>query len=115
MPEPVPDQLPFTVEFREDTSEVVVWMTFGAGPNQTMRRKAFASLEQLVIAVTEHRHEAMLQSLLAQRLTDAAIKYLGADPARLETAVRALSDPASTVPLGTLLYDTPPGRGGQHR
>ncbi|MCY0940177.1 MULTISPECIES: hypothetical protein [Streptomyces] len=39
--------------------------------------------------------------------------HLGADPTRLETAVRALSDPTSNVPLGTLLHGSPPGPAGR--
>ncbi|SFD01845.1 hypothetical protein [Streptomyces aidingensis] len=100
--------MPFRVEYREDSGEVVVWMTFGAGPKQTMRRKVFTSLEALVVAVTEHRWEAYLQSSLARELTQAAVDHLGANPQRLQQAVLALSDPASTVPLGELLYG--PGR-----
>jgi hypothetical protein len=112
MPEQAPDQMPFTVEYREGTREVVVWMTFGAGPKQTTRRRTFESLEALVIALTEHRHEAMLQNSLADTLADAAVTYFDADPDLLQAAVRALSDPTSTVPLGTLLYgvDQGPGR-----
>lgn len=96
------------MEFRGDSGEVVVWMIFGAGPKQTMRRKVFTSLEALILAITEHRREAYLQSGLARELTQAAVDHLGADPQHLQRAVLALSNPAGTVPLGELLYG--PGR-----
>lgn len=109
MPDTPAQQLPFRVEYDEKARELVVWMTYGGGPKQTTRRKTIASLEALAIAVAEHRHEAFLQSRLASALTQAAVTHQGADPARLETAVRALSDPTSNVPLGTLLNGSPPG------
>jgi hypothetical protein len=73
-----------------------------------MRRKVIGSLEALVIAIAEHRHEAFLQTRLAQTLAQTAISRLGADPARLNAAVRSLVDPTNATPLGTLLYGTPP-------
>lgn len=108
MPEAPAEQLPFRVEYDAQTREVVVWMTYGTGPKQTTRRKMLPSLEALAIAVTGHRHEAFLQSRLASALAQAAVAHLGADPGRLEAAVRALSDPTSTVPLGTLLHGSSP-------
>ncbi|MFC5724119.1 hypothetical protein ACFP1Z_28520 [Streptomyces gamaensis] len=97
-------RLPFSVRFDAASREVVVMMTFGNPPRQTMRRKAFSSLEAVAVAVAEHHHEAFLQATLAGELASAAIAHLGADPGRLEEAVRALSDPASTVPLGAILH-----------
>lgn len=108
MPEQPPVPLPFKVEFDAAKREVVVSMTYGAPPQKTTRRKAIDSLEALVIAVAEHRHEAFLQTRLAQTLAETAITHLGADPTRLNDAVRALSDPTNTTPLGTLLYGPPP-------
>ncbi|MGW0885378.1 hypothetical protein [Streptomyces sp. NPDC002671] len=112
MPEVPAEQLPFRVAYDAAAREVVVWMTFGNGPKQTTRRKTFLSLEALAIAVAGHRHEAFLQSRLANTLIQAAVTHLGADPARLEAAVRALSDPTSTVPLGRLLYGPSPSPAG---
>lgn len=71
---------------------------------QTTRRQVIPSPEALAIAVAAHRHEALLQGRLANSLVSAVIGHLGANPARLDNAVRALSDPTSTVPLGTLLH-----------
>lgn len=112
MPEVPAQQLPFRVAYDAASREVVVWMTFGNGPKQITRRKTYPSLETLAIAVAGHRYEAFLQSRLANTLVQAAVTHLGADPARLETAVRALSDPTSTVPLGILLYGSPSGQAG---
>jgi hypothetical protein len=102
------EQLPFRGEYDERTRELVVWVTYGSGPKQTTRRKAIPSLEALAIAIAGRRYEAFLQGRIAHTLTQAAVTHLGADPARLEAAVRALSDPTSTVPLGTLLHGTSP-------
>lgn len=112
MPEVPAEQLPFRVAYDASAREVVVWMTYGNGPKQTTRRKAIPSLEALAIAVAGHRYEAFLQSRLANTLVQAAVTHFGADPARLEAAVRALSDPTSTVPLGTLLYGPSPDPAG---
>ncbi|WJV51732.1 hypothetical protein [Streptomyces flavofungini] len=103
MPEIAPDELPFRVGYDMDSGAIIVWMTFGAGPRQTTRRKVYTSLEATVIAVAEHQHESFLQARLANELAHAAITHLGADPKRLQAAVRALSDPASTVPVGAIL------------
>lgn len=108
MPEVPAQQLPFRVAYDAAAREGVVWMTFGSGPKQTTRRKTFPSLEALAIAVARHRHEAFLQSRLASTLVQTAVTHLGADPAGLEAAVSALSDPTSTVALGTLLYGPSP-------
>lgn len=101
-------QWPFRVGFDMDSREIIVWMTFGAGPKQTTRRTTIGSLEALAIAVADHRHEAFLQRGLADQLIQAAVTYLGADPGRLESVVRSLSDPASTVPVSQILRGTVP-------
>ncbi|MEN8649449.1 hypothetical protein ABCR94_02040 [Streptomyces sp. 21So2-11] len=108
MPEPAAVQLPFRVGFDMDSREIIVWMTFGAGPKKTTRRKIIGSLEALAVTVAEHRHEAFLQRGLADQIAQAAVTYLGADPGRLEAAVRSLSDPTSTVPVSQILRGTPP-------
>lgn len=108
MPEPAPVQLPFRVEFDAAKGEVVVAMTYGIPPQQTMRRKAIPSLEALVVSIAEHRHEAFLQTRLAQHLASAAVQHLGADPARLDAAVKALSDPTSNIPVSQILHGAPP-------
>ncbi|GAU70651.1 serine/threonine-protein kinase PrkC [Streptomyces sp. NBRC 110611] len=106
MPEPAPAQMPLRVEFDAAKREVVVAMTYGVPPDQTTRRKAISSLEALVIEIAEHRHEAFLQTRLAQHLTRAAVQHLEADPTQLEAAVRSLADPTNAVPLATILHGT---------
>ncbi|MET8183930.1 hypothetical protein [Streptomyces sp. NPDC005336] len=113
MPDVPAEQLPFRVEYDPKTREVVLWMTYGTGPKQTTRRKTLPSLEALAIAVAGHRYEAFLQSRLANTLAQEAVTHLGADPGRLEAAVRALSGPTSTVPLGTLLHGSSTGPAGE--
>ncbi len=108
MPEPAPGHLPFRVEFDPAKRAVVVWMTFGNPPRQTTRRKEIGSLEALAAEMAIHRHEALLQTRLAQTLQAAAVQKLGADPQRLEAAVKALSDPTSTIPVSQILRGTPP-------
>jgi hypothetical protein len=114
VPDSAPAQWPFRIGFDMESREVVVWTTYGAAPKQTTRRTTIGSLEALAVAVAEHRYEALLQQGLADQLARAGVTYLGADPARLEAAVAALSDPASTVPVGRILRGTsppqPPGR-----
>jgi hypothetical protein len=104
VPEPLPAQLPFRVEFDVSTGQVVVWKTYGIPPRQTMRRKEIDSLEALAAEVAIHRDEAFLQHNLAQTLASAAVQHLGADPGRLEGAVKALSDPTSTTPVSQILH-----------
>ncbi|WP_055522808.1 hypothetical protein [Streptomyces graminilatus] len=108
MPEPAPEQLPFRVEFDAAKGEIVVAMTYGVPPQQTMRRKAIPSLEALAVAIAEHRHEAFLQTRLAQHLATAAVQHLGVDPVRLDAAVKALADPTSTVPVSQILRGAAP-------
>ncbi|MFE7115283.1 hypothetical protein ACFU99_07625 [Streptomyces sp. NPDC057654] len=107
MSDPQPGMLPFRVEFDPANREVVVWKTFGVPPRQTMRRKALPSLEALAAEVAIHRHEAFLQHSLAQTLASAAVQHLGADPQRLEAAVKALSDPTGTTPVSQILRRGP--------
>ena len=76
-------------------------MTFGVPAKQTTRTKVIRALDQVVIEIALHRHEAHLQHFLARHL--AAVRHLGADPARLEAAVLALFDPNSTTPVGRIL------------
>ncbi|MFD4943558.1 sugar nucleotide-binding protein [Streptomyces sp. NPDC058409] len=38
----------------------------------------------------------------------AAVRHLGADPARLDAAVKALSDPTSNIPVSHILHGAPP-------
>ncbi|WJV51683.1 hypothetical protein [Streptomyces flavofungini] len=99
----IPAQLPFRVEFDAATGQLVVWKIFGNPPRQTTRRTPIPSLEALAAEVAVHRHEAFLQHSLAQTLASAAVKHLGADPQHLEAAVKALSDPTSTVPVSQIL------------
>lgn len=108
----IPAQLPFRIEFDAAQREVVVAMTYGDPPHQRVRRKTIESLEALVTAIAEHRHEAFLQTRLAQHLASAAVQHLGAEPARLEAAVNVLSDPTSTTPVSQLLRGTPPPQPG---
>ncbi|WP_455362344.1 hypothetical protein [Streptomyces sp. SYSU K21746] len=102
MPEQPPYPLPFRVEHDAAAGQLVVWKTFGNPPHQTMRRKEIPTLEALAAEVAIHRHEAFLQYSLAQTLTSAAVQHLGADPQRLEAAVKALSNPASTTPVSQI-------------
>lgn len=109
MSEQSQDQLPFRLGHDAESGGIIVWKTFGNRPQQTVRREVIPSLEAAAIAIATHRHEAYLQGRLAHDLASAAVLQLGADPGRLEAAVRALSDPTGTVPLGVLLHgDAPP-------
>ncbi|WP_042434092.1 hypothetical protein [Streptacidiphilus anmyonensis] len=107
MTTPAP-QLPFDVRFDPETGQLVLTMTFGVPPEQKTRTTAIPGLEQAAVEIALHRHEARLQQLLAQALSNAAVLHLHADPRRLEQAVAALSDPTSTVPVGRILHGQPP-------
>lgn len=103
------EPMPFQITHDESARQLVVWMTYGSGPKQTIRRKEVGSLEALAAAVARHRYEAFLQGRLATELTRAGVDHLGADPTRLEAAVRALLGPGCPVSPGTLPYGpTPP-------
>lgn len=104
MPEQTALPLPFRIEFDAQRGEIVVWRRFGEPPRQVERRKVLSSLEELAISAAEHTHESWLHHALAQALIGAAAEHLGADPNRLRTAVRALRDPACTVPVGVLIH-----------
>lgn len=108
MSEQAQDQLPFRLGHDSESGGIIVWKTFGNRPRQTVRREVIPSLEAAAVAIATHRHEAYLQGRLAHDLAAAAVEQLGADPGRLEAAVRALSDPTSTVPLGALLHGPGP-------
>lgn len=101
--QPVP-ATPFRVEYREKTREVVVTMTYGVGPQQSTRRTTLDSLDALAAAVAEHRHEAFLREGLARALMGVAVTRLGADPQRLDAAVRARFHAGPATSSGT----TPP-------
>ena len=96
-------QLPFHIGFDSATGQLVLAMTFGVPPKQSTRTKVIRTLDQVAVEIALHRHEAHLQQLLTQYLAEAAVRHLGADPARLEAAVKALSDPQSTTPVGRIL------------
>lgn len=103
------EPMPFQIAYDETAGQLIVWMTYGSGPKQTVRRKEVGSVEALAVTVARHRYEAFLQGRLADELTRAGVDYLGADSARLQAAVRALLDPACSVSLSTLLHGpTPP-------
>jgi hypothetical protein len=85
--------LPFQVEFREMSGELVVWQTYGSPPHHKTKRKVISSVEALVGAVYEHRYEAYLQSRLAQALLQAGITHLGADPASTTPVSEVLRQP----------------------
>ncbi|MEY9840508.1 hypothetical protein [Streptacidiphilus sp. EB103A] len=96
-------QLPFHIGFDSATGQLVLSMTFGVPPKQTVKSQVIRTLDQVAVEIALHRHEARLQHLLAQHLADAAVRHFGADRARLEAAVQALSDPDSTTPVGRIL------------
>ncbi|MFE2870941.1 hypothetical protein [Embleya sp. NPDC059259] len=96
---------PFRVEYREETGEVVVSMTYGIGPKQSTRRTTLDSLNALITAVAAHRHEAFLREGLARALMGVAVTRLGADPQRLDAAVRAHFHTGPAGPSGA----APPG------
>lgn len=110
------EPMPFRSAYGEAAGQRVVWMTYGSGPKQTVRRKEVGSVEALAVTVARHRCEAVLQGRLADELTRAGVEHLGADPARLQAAVRALLDPACSVSLNTLLHGPtpPPSPGSPH-
>lgn len=96
-------RLPFQIEFREDSGELVLWQTYGSPPDHKTKRKVISSVEALVGAVYEHRYEAFLHSRLAQTLLQSGITHLGADPALVEAAIKVLADPANNTPLSQVL------------
>jgi hypothetical protein len=103
MPDPVDEELPFRVEFDAASGQVVLWATIEQRRGKSIRRIEVPSLEALTIAVAEHLRESRVHRLLAEHLVQAAVDHLDADPVRLYTAAAELQDPASTIPLGSLL------------
>ncbi|WP_042383102.1 hypothetical protein [Streptacidiphilus melanogenes] len=101
-------QLPFDVRFDPATGQLNLTMTFGVPPQHKTRTTVIPNLEQAAVEIALHRHEARLQQLLAQALTNAAVQHLHADPQRLEQVIAALSDPTSTVPVGRILHGPTP-------
>ena len=95
--------LPFRVEFDPSSGRVVLWATVQQRRGQSVRRIEVPSLEALTLAVAEHERESRVHRLLAEALVQAAVDHLGADPVRLYAAAAQLQDPASTIPLGSLL------------
>jgi anti-sigma regulatory factor (Ser/Thr protein kinase) len=102
--EPAGDQIPFTVAFDAQRRQLVVEMTYGQEPKQTRRHQRLASVEAIAISIAENLNESRLREALAGQLAAAAIESLGADPVRLREAVCALSEPTSTVLLGSILH-----------
>ncbi|MGW2370168.1 ATP-binding protein [Streptomyces sp. NPDC001667] len=76
--------LPFSVRFDPTSQEVVVTMAFGDPPWQRMRRKTYSSPEAVIVASTNHQHEAFLQAWLASELASTATRHLGPDPKRFK-------------------------------
>ncbi|MFF0626759.1 hypothetical protein [Streptomyces sp. NPDC004296] len=103
MPEGSCARLPFQIEFRQASGELVVWQSYGSPPDEKTKRKVIGSVEALVGAIYEHRYEAFLHSRLAQALLYAGITHLGADPARVEAAIKVLADPSDTTPVSEVL------------
>jgi hypothetical protein len=93
MPDPVDEELPFRVEFDAASGQVVLWATIEQRRGKSIRRIEVPSLEALTIAVAEHLRESRVHRLLAEHLVQAAVDHLDAE----------LQDPASTIPLGSLL------------
>jgi hypothetical protein len=97
------EQLPFRIAFDADSGQVVVWATIEQRRGKSIRRIEVPSLEALTVAVAEHLRESRVHRLLAEGLVQAAADHLGADPIRLYAAAAELTDPASTIPLASLL------------
>lgn len=51
MPEGASARLPFQIEYRELSGELVVWQTYGSPPDHKIKRKVISSVEALVGAV----------------------------------------------------------------
>ncbi|MET7858192.1 hypothetical protein ABZS81_13395 [Streptomyces sp. NPDC005318] len=96
-------EMPFRVIFDQERGQLVLMMTFGVQPRQRVTSDLIPSAEAAAVQIALHRHEARLRGLLADAIADAAVRHLGTDPQRLEAAVVALSDPASDVPVGSIL------------
>ena len=103
LPSSDPADLPFRIEFDPSAGKVVLWVTIQQRGGTSVRRIEVPSLEALTLAVAEHERESRVHRLLAEGLVQAAVDHLGADPVRLYAAAAELQDPASTIPLGSLL------------
>ncbi|MDX2849299.1 hypothetical protein PV342_12670 [Streptomyces sp. PA03-3a] len=97
------DQVPFRVAFDPDGGQLVVMVTVGVPPRQRVTSSVIPNAEQAAYEITLHRHEARLRMQLADMIAEAAVRHLGVDAQRLEDAVAALSDPASSVPVSSIL------------
>ena len=97
------EELPFRIEFDADSGKVVLWVTVQQRRGQSVRRIEVPSLEALTLAVAEHERESRIHRLLSEGLVQAAVDHLGADPVRIYAAAAQLQDPASTIPLASLL------------
>ncbi|MFC1428531.1 hypothetical protein ACEZCY_35755 [Streptacidiphilus sp. N1-12] len=97
------EQLPFRIAFDPASGKVILWATVQQRRGQSVRRIEVPSLEALALAVAEHERESRVHRLLAEALVQAAVDHLGADPVRLYAAAAELQDPASTIPLASLL------------
>ncbi|MEZ0096314.1 hypothetical protein [Streptacidiphilus sp. EB129] len=97
------EQLPFRIAFDADSGQVVLWATIEQRRGKSIRRIEVPSLEALTLAVAEHLRESRVHRLLAEGLVQAAVDHLGADPVRVYAAAAELQDPASTIPLASLL------------
>ncbi|WP_042404753.1 hypothetical protein [Streptacidiphilus carbonis] len=96
-------ELPFRIAFDKTNGKVVLWATIEKRRGQSVRRIEVPSLEALTVAVAEHLRESRVHQLLAEGLVQAAVDHLGANPVRLYAAAAQLQDPASTIPLASLL------------
>lgn len=103
LPEDTAEQLPFRISFDQTTGKVVLWATIEQPRGKAVRRIEIPSLELLTVAVAEHLRESRMQQLLAEGLVQTAVDHLGADPVRIYAAATELTDPASTIPLASLL------------
>ncbi|MGW3657219.1 hypothetical protein ACWD6R_16660 [Streptomyces sp. NPDC005151] len=97
------EQLPFRVVFDPERGQLVLMMTFGVEPRQRVTSTLIAGAEAAAVQIALNRHEARMRARLADAIAEAAARFLGVDPQRLEAAVAELSDPTSTVPVGTIL------------
>ncbi|MEU4095484.1 hypothetical protein [Streptomyces sp. NPDC026673] len=98
------EQLPFRVAFDPERGQLVLMVTVGMPPRQRVTTQVICSAEDAACQVTLQRHEARLRGQLADMIAEAAVRHLGVDPHRLEAAVAALSDPASSVPASSILH-----------
>ncbi|MEE4490129.1 hypothetical protein [Streptomyces sp. BE230] len=101
--DPVAEQMPFHVVFDHERGQLVLMKTFGVQPRQRVTSELIPSAEAAAVEIAANRHEARMRAQLADAIAEAAARFLGVDPQRLEAAVAALSDSASAVPIGSIL------------